>query len=67
MSGDRPKLSHEDRIIWARVARTVDPLPGKSVEDEQWFVDEPENPDPAPANPPPASGPPKIGTFVEPA
>ncbi|MEQ8308555.1 MAG: Smr/MutS family protein [Hoeflea sp.] len=67
MSGDRPKLSHEDRIIWARVARTVDPLPGKSVEDEQWFVAEPENPDPAPANPPPASGPPKIRTIVEPA
>lgn len=67
MSGDRHKLSHEDRIIWARVARTIDPLPGKSVEDEEWFVAEPENPNPPPANTKPASEPPKMRTIVEPA
>lgn len=31
MSG---KLSHEDRILWGRVARSVSPLPGKTVEEE---------------------------------
>ncbi|MEQ8480765.1 MAG: Smr/MutS family protein [Hoeflea sp.] len=67
MSGDRHKLSHEDRIIWARVVRTVDPLPGKSVDDEEWFVAESGNPNPLPANDPPASGPPKMRTIVEPA
>lgn len=67
MSGDKHKLSHEDRIIWARVARTIDPLPGKSVEDEEWFVAGPEKPDLPPADTAPASGPPKMRTFVEPA
>ncbi|WP_420407717.1 Smr/MutS family protein [Hoeflea sp.] len=67
MSGDRHKLSHEDRIIWARVARTVDPLPGKSVEDEEWFAAEPETTDPPVANTPPANRPPRMRTFVEPA
>jgi DNA-nicking Smr family endonuclease len=67
MSGDRHKLSHEDRIIWARVARTVDPLPGKSVEDEEWFAAEPENPTPSPTKTPPASVPPKMRTIIEPA
>ncbi len=32
MSG---KLSHEDRILWGRVARSVAPLPGKSAEEEE--------------------------------
>jgi len=27
------RLSHEDRILWGRVARSVAPLPGKSVEE----------------------------------
>lgn len=29
------KLSHEDRILWGRVARSVAPLPGKSVEEAE--------------------------------
>ena len=52
MSSDKPKLSHEDRIIWAQVARTVDAFPGKTVEDESWFaVDTPSAPPPAPKKP----------------
>jgi hypothetical protein len=31
MSSDKSKLSHEDRIIWARVARTVEAFPGKEL------------------------------------
>ncbi|MDF1610491.1 Smr/MutS family protein [Hoeflea sp. YIM 152468] len=38
MSGDKNKLSHEDRIIWARVARTVDALPGKQIPEDDWFA-----------------------------
>lgn len=38
MANDRPKLSHEDRIIWARVARTVDAYPGKVVEGDDWYA-----------------------------
>lgn len=38
MSADKSKLSHEDRIIWARVARTVDPLPGKQIPEDDWFT-----------------------------
>lgn len=41
MSGDRSKLSHEDRIIWARVARTVEAFPGKQIADDDWFAVEP--------------------------
>lgn len=38
MSNDGSKLSHEDRIIWARVARTVDAYPGKVVEGDDWYA-----------------------------
>ncbi|SOE16966.1 DNA-nicking Smr family endonuclease [Hoeflea halophila] len=38
MSADKSKLSHEDRIIWARVARTVDPFPGKKIPEDDWFA-----------------------------
>lgn len=41
MSGDKFKLSHEDRIIWAQVASTVDAFPGKQVEADDWFAVEP--------------------------
>lgn len=37
MSNGKRNLSHEDRIIWAQVARTVDPLPGRKIEDEEWY------------------------------
>lgn len=40
MSGDKRNLSHEDRIIWARVARTIDAYPGKAVEEDDWFLKE---------------------------
>lgn len=49
---DGHKLSHEDRIIWARVARTVEAFPGKQVEEDDWFaVATPPSP-PAPPAPP---------------
>lgn len=36
MNRDRTKgLSIEDRILWARVARSTDPLPGKNI-DADW-------------------------------
>ncbi|OCW57329.1 Smr/MutS family protein [Hoeflea olei] len=38
MSADKSRLSHEDRIIWARVARTVEAFPGKQVEPDDWFA-----------------------------
>ena len=38
MTDGKPKLSHEDRIIWARVARTVEAFPGKQVEQDDWFA-----------------------------
>ncbi|MBC7280281.1 Smr/MutS family protein [Hoeflea sp.] len=38
MSNDTSKLSHEDRIIWAQVARTVEAFPGKKVDADDWFV-----------------------------
>jgi len=49
MSDDKSRLSHEDRIIWARVARTVDAFPGKQVDEDEWFAVEtaPEPPLPA--------------------
>ncbi|MBU4531772.1 MAG: Smr/MutS family protein [Hoeflea sp.] len=51
MSDDKSKLSHEDRIIWARVARTVEAFPGKEVEVEDWFaVEIPPEPAAAPEN-----------------
>jgi DNA-nicking Smr family endonuclease len=40
MSNDRSKLSHEDRIVWARVARTIDAFPGKKIEDDDWYLSE---------------------------
>lgn len=40
MSDDKRNLSHEDRIIWARVVRTVEAYPGKSVEEDDWFLKE---------------------------
>lgn len=40
MSDDKRKLSHEDRIIWAKVARTIEAYPGKAVEDDDWFLKE---------------------------
>jgi len=46
MSDDKSRLSHEDRIIWARVARTVEAFPGKQVEADEWFAVE------APPEPP---------------
>lgn len=50
MSGDKSRLSHEDRIIWARIARTVEAFPGKEVPDDDWFAVEP--PVQAPPAPP---------------
>ena len=42
MSGDKSRLSHEDRIIWARIARTVEAFPGKEIpDDDDWFAVEP--------------------------
>ena len=38
MSDDKSRLSHEDRIIWARVARTVEAFPGKQVEPDDWYA-----------------------------
>lgn len=38
MSADKPKLSHEDRIIWARIARTVEAFPGKEIPEDDWFA-----------------------------
>lgn len=38
MTGEKYKLSHEDRIIWARVARTVEALPGKQIPEDEWFA-----------------------------
>ena len=49
MSNDKSKLSHEDRIIWARIARTVDAFPGKQIPEDDWFALEP----PAPQRPNP--------------
>lgn len=38
MSADKSKLSHEDRIIWARIARTIEAFPGKEIPEEDWFA-----------------------------
>lgn len=48
MSNDKSKLSHEDRIIWARIARTIEAFPGKEIPEDDWFAIE------APASAPPA-------------
>lgn len=41
MSGRREKkLSQEDRILWNRVAKSVTPLAGRAVEDEETETDE---------------------------
>lgn len=42
MTDGKSRLSHEDRIIWARVARTVEAYPGKQAEIEDWFAVAPE-------------------------
>jgi len=53
MSNDRSKLSHEDRIIWARIARTVDAFPGKEIPEDDWYaVETPANHPPAPPGKP---------------
>lgn len=52
MSDDKHKLSHEDRIIWARVTRTVDAYPGKTVEADDWFAVEAQPAQPAPPEKP---------------
>lgn len=42
MASDRRKLTHEERIIWAKVARTVTPLAGHqpaAEPEEDWFLD----------------------------
>lgn len=53
MSTGKRKLSHEDRIIWAQVTRTVDPLPGRKIEDEDWYsVAEPSAMQPTGSHPP---------------
>ena len=52
MRDGKPKLSHEDRIIWAQVTRTVEAYPGKMVEDESWFaIETPAVTPPAPEKP----------------
>ena len=57
MSADKSKLSHEDRIIWAQIARTVEAYPGKEIPEDDWFAVET-----------PASAPPPIpGRTVKPA
>ena len=38
MSSEKSKLSHEDRIIWARIARTVEAFPGKEIPQDDWFA-----------------------------
>lgn len=38
MSSDKSRLSHEDRIIWARIARTVEAFPGKELPEDDWFA-----------------------------
>ncbi len=53
MSNDKSKLSHEDRIIWARIARTVEAFPGKQVPEDDWFaVEAPASTTPAPPEKP---------------
>jgi DNA-nicking Smr family endonuclease len=47
MSGDKSRLNHEDRIIWARIARTIEAFPGKEIPEDDWFAVEP----PTPASP----------------
>ncbi len=53
MSNDKSKLSHEDRIIWARIARTIEAFPGKEVPEDDWFaVETPASISPAPPEKP---------------
>jgi len=51
MSADKSRLSHEDRIIWARIARTVEAFPGKEIPEDDWFAVEPPTPVPPAAAP----------------
>ena len=53
MTSDKSRLSHEDRIIWARIARTVEAFPGKEVPQDDWFaVETPASPPPPPVKKP---------------
>ncbi|MEM5470840.1 Smr/MutS family protein [Hoeflea sp. AS60] len=53
MSNDKSKLSHEDRIIWARIARTIEAFPGKEVPEDDWYaVETPTSTSPAPPEKP---------------
>lgn len=58
MSADKPKLSHEDRIIWARIARTVEAFPGKEIPEDDWFAVE------TPANEKPSQPPKPVRPVV---
>ena len=60
MSTDKSKLSHEDRIIWARIVRTVEAYPGKEIPEDEWFAVE----TPVPAPPPPKERPAKPAQAV---
>lgn len=60
MSTDKSKLSHEDRIIWARIARTVEAFPGKQIPEEDWFAVE----TPASQQPPPQPKPAKPAASI---
>lgn len=52
MADDKGKLSHEDRIVWARVARTIDAFPDKKIEEEDWYlIEEPAAPSAKPDKP----------------
>ncbi|WP_417414825.1 Smr/MutS family protein [Hoeflea sp.] len=63
MSNDKSRLSHEDRIIWARITRTIEAFPGKQIPEDDWFAVEPQPPVPPavperpakPAQPAPAA------------
>jgi len=62
MSTDKSKLSHEDRIIWARIARTVEAFPGKEIPEDDWFaVETPASQLPAPPNKPAKPAQPILG------
>ena len=71
MSNDKSKLSHEDRIIWARIARTVEAFPGKEIPEEEWFaVETPAtqlpSPPAKPVKPAPSSRTPEVQSRHQP-
>lgn len=67
MSADKPKLSHEDRIIWARIARTVEAFPGKEIPEDDWFAVETPAKDQPQQKPPKPVRPVTTGSGVKPA